>query len=164
MRRKKKERLREEQFWNGFFYFNVPKHLDQVPQHLDRVNFRIYNVDDYGLGQMVEYVQTINMLDLDGTDITNAGIAELTKLKDLKELRLKECRFIDRGCIKDLNKLTGLTLLHLGGTSITTADAPELKPLQNLKLLIIPSVDYENREQELPALEAIWPDCHIIIR
>ena len=116
-------RLKEEQFWNNFFYFNVPKHLDQVPQHLERVNFRIYNVDDYGLGQMVAYVQTINMLDLDGTDVTNAGIAELTKLKDIKELRLKECRFIDNGCIPDLNKLTGLTLLHLGGTSLTTADA-----------------------------------------
>ena len=157
-------RLKEEQFWNNFFYFNVPKHLDQVPQHLEKVTFRIYNVDDYGLGQMVAYVQTINMLDLDGTDVTNAGIAELTKLKDIKELRLKECKFIDNGCIEDLNKLTGLTLLHLGGTSLTTADALGLKALQNLKLLIVPSVDYENREQERPALKAIWPRCEIIIR
>ena len=164
MRRKKMARLKEERFWGNFFYFNVPKHLDQVPQHLERVNFRIYNVDDYGLSQMVEYVQTINQLDLDGTDVTNAGIAELTKLKDIKELRLKECSFIDKGCLADLNKLTGLTLLHLGGTSITTADAPQLNALQNLTLLIIPSVDYENREKELPALQALWPDCHIIIK
>jgi Leucine-rich repeat (LRR) protein len=163
VRKKKMLRLKEEQFWNNFFYFNVPKHLEQVPEHLERVNFRIYNVDDYGLGEMVEYVKTINMLDLDGTDVTNEGIAHLTKLQELKELRLKECLGVDNRCIIHLNKLTGLTLLHLGGTAITAKDVLGLADLHRLKLLLISSVDYNNEVDDYKAIKALLPNCELLV-
>lgn len=163
MRRKKRERIREEQFWHNFFYFNVPENVDQVPEHLNRVNFRIYNVDDYGIGQMAEYVTSINMLDLDGTDVTNEGIEILTKLKDIKELRLKECMGIDSGCVPHLNKLAGLTLLHLGGTALRAKDVLQLPNLTQLETLLISSHEYEGEEADYRAIKSMLPECKLLI-
>jgi hypothetical protein len=163
MRRKKKERLREEQFWHNFFYFNVPANVNEVPQHLNRVNFRICGVDDYGIGEMAEYVTSVNMLDLDDTAITNQAIETLTKLAAIKELRLKECCGIDAGCIASLNKLTGLVLLHLGGTAITAKDALGLSGLQQLETLLLSSENYEGEEAHFRALKAMLPQCELIV-
>ena len=89
MRRKKKQRLKEEAFWAAFFFYSVPRHLDEVPEHIDRANFRVDGVDDEGLSLMVTKVRSIYQLDLDDTDITIEGLRHLTQLDFVKELRCR---------------------------------------------------------------------------
>lgn len=162
MRRKKAEKLKEEQFWNDFFYFNVPAHLDAVPLHLERANFRRYHVDDEGISMMMTAVLSVYQLDLDGTDITNEAIRMLTELEYVTELRLKNCEGIDDSCVPDLYKIKGLKLLHLGGTSITVQAMIEGGTFSHLKELFI---DYEDQEiKVLQELAILLPkDCELIV-
>ncbi|WP_316842719.1 hypothetical protein [Pedobacter gandavensis] len=162
MRRKKAEKLKEEQFWNDFFYFNVPPHLDAVPVHLQRANFRYYHVDDEGIAKMITAVLSVYQLDLDGTDITNEAIRLLSKLEYVTELRLKECQGIDDGCVPDLYQIKGLELLHLGGTAITVPALIENGPFKDLKQLFIS--DDTDDKQALEELAILLPkDCELIV-
>ena len=162
MRRKKLQRIKEEQFWANFCYFNLPDGVNEIPTSFNRVNFRIYNVDDKGLLRMVSYVRSIDQLDLDGTDITNEGIGYLTQLEVLKELRLKECNAIDNGCIGFLCEIQSLELLHLGGTGITPDGLEKIGCLKNLKLLLVSAS--EGDEVFLSKIEAaLPPECEFLV-
>ncbi len=156
MRKKKAAKLKEEEFWTNFFYFNIPDHINEVPSRLERANFRRYNVDDEEIGWMIEYVRSIYQLDLDETEITNAGIALLSTLDAVNELRLKNCLNIDAGCLEDLQQIKDLELLHLGGTSIGVDDliAAPLK-FKSLKILLLD--DYELDEAKLQQLYISLP-------
>ena len=61
-------------------------------------------IDEY-LELLATNVKSIDMLDLDETDITNDGIAFLTQMDFIKELRLKGISEIDNDCISHLNKI-----------------------------------------------------------
>ncbi|WP_316822183.1 hypothetical protein [Pedobacter gandavensis] len=162
MRRKKAEKLKEEQFWNDFFFFNVPAHLNEVPLHLQRVNFRYYHADDEGIERMISAVLSIYQLDLDGTDITNEGIRLLSKLDYLTELRLKECLGIDDGCVPDLYQIKGLELLHLGGTSISPNALVAAGVFKDLKQLFISY--YAEDQKILEDLAILLPEkCKLIV-
>lgn len=162
MRRKKLQRLKEEQFWSNFCYFNLPDGVNEIPTSFKRVSFRLYNVDDEGLLRMVSYVRAIDQLDLDGTDITNEGIGYLTQLTYLKELRLKECLGINNGCIDFLCKMQSLELLHLGGTGISLDGLESIGCLRNLKLLLVSASDGE--EEFLSKIEAgLAPECEFLV-
>lgn len=162
MRRKKAEKLKEEQFWNDFFYFNVPANLDAVPLHLERANFRRYHVDDEGIGMMMTAVLSVYQLDLDETDITNEAIRMLTQLDYVTELRLKSCRGIDDACVPDLFKIKGLELLHVGDTSITAQALVEGGLFKDLKHLFIDH--YDEDRIVLKDLAVLLPkDCELIV-
>jgi len=156
MRKKKTAKLKEEEFWSNFFYFNIPSHINEVPARLERANFRRYHVDDEEIGWMIEYVRSIYQLDLDGTEITNAAIAMLSTLDAVNELRLKNCTNIDAGCLKDLQQIKDLELLHLGGTSIGVDEliAAPLK-FKSLKFLLLD--DDELNEEKLQELYVSLP-------
>lgn len=162
MRRKKAAKLKEEQFWNDFFYFNVPAQLDAVPLHLERANFRRYHVDDEGIAMMMTAVLSIYQLDLDETDITGEAIRMLTKLDYVTELRLKNCEGIGDSCVPDLYQIKGLELLHLGGTSITVQALIEGGTFSDLKRLFI---SYDDEDATiLENLAILLPkDCELIV-
>lgn len=162
MRRKKKQRLKEEAFWATFFHINVPRHLEEVPDHLERVNFRVCGVDDEGLALMAGPVKSINQLDLDDTDITIEGLRHLARLDYIRELRLKECRRIDNEAMEVIVKIKGLELLHLGGTAINVYGLASIGDLKELKLLLISAAGEE--EKELPRIAALLPPgCELIV-
>jgi hypothetical protein len=138
MRKKKKEKLVEEQFWATFYYMNIPKHIDGIPEHVERVRFRLYeSVYDEDLVMMVQGVKSVGQLDLDETYITNAGVEELVKLDSIRELRLKGCWSITNEAMPFICSIKGLELLHLGSTGITTEGFKEIGKLKDLKLLLI---------------------------
>ncbi len=105
---------------------------------------------------MIEYVRSIYQLDLDGTEITNAGITLLSTLDAVNELRLKNCPNIDAGCLEDLQQIKELELLHLGGTSIGVDDliATPLK-FKSLKFLLLD--DDELNDEKLQQLYVSLP-------
>jgi hypothetical protein len=161
MRRKKKEALAIHSFWSNFFYFNIPKHLDEIPSHVERVNFRYYGASDEDLLLMLEKVKSIYQLDLDETDITNEGIEHLTRLDYVTEIRLKGCRQINNEAMNSICQLKGLELLHLVGTGIDTDGFEKISHLKNLKRLLI------SAERSDPKLEEIYislaQNCEFIV-
>jgi hypothetical protein len=161
MRKKKKEALAVQTFWANFFYFNLPKHLEEVPAHVERVNFRYYGANDDDLFCMLEKVKSIYQLDLDETDITNEGLAYLTRLENLTELRLKGCSQITNEAMDAICQFKGLELLHLIGTGITTEGFEKIGALKQLKMLLI------SAEPSDPKLEEIFisltTDCEFIV-
>ena len=162
MRRKKKQKLKEETFWANFCYFNLPKDQDEIPFHIRRVNFRLGGATDDDLEMMAGYIKTIEQLDLDETDITNLGLQHLTKLESIKELRLKSCRQIDNDGLPYLYQIKGLELLHLGGTAITIAGLLAIGQLKLLKTLLI-SAD-EDEMHLLPQIAVQLPEgCEFIV-
>jgi hypothetical protein len=164
VRKKKKQKLKEQKFWGTFAFFSTPQLSDSIPTHLDRVNFRIWDsVGDDEIELMVTHVQSINMLDLDETDITNYSIQLLTKLSFIKELRLKGCREIDDEAIPHINQINGLELLHIDGTSISLNAVLQLGTSHPLRMLLIGVSDPEQHQDELTKIAQRFPDCELIV-
>lgn len=164
MRKKKKQKLKEQQFWSTFAFFSKPQLPDGIPTHLERVNFRIWDrVTDEEIELMVTHVQSIDMLDLDETEITNDAIEQLTKLSFIKELRLKGCNDIDDDAIVHINNIKGLELLHLGGTSISINGLLQLSADHPLHTLLVSVDEPEQHIDELTILANRFPDCKLIV-
>lgn len=164
MRKQKEELLKEEQFWSAFYYFNVPKNKTELPDHLHRVNFRLWDhVGDMDLLRMVSRIKSINMLDLDETDITNKGIQHLTQLDQLKELRLKGIKALDDDCLQSINTFSELELLHLGGTSVTLDGITNLNSLKKLKVLLLPFTVCKEIKEKMIQLKTLLPSCEFIL-
>jgi hypothetical protein len=164
LRKQKEEKLKEENFWSAFFYFNVPKNKIELPAHLHRVNFKLWDhVCDMDLLRIVSKVKSINMLDLDNTDITNRGIQHLTQLHQLKELRLKGIKAIDDDCLQYLNTFSELELLHLEGTSVTLDGMTKLSSLKKLKVLLLSFTANPEIKEKMIQLHTLLPSCEFIL-
>lgn len=103
------------------------------------------------------------MLDLNETDITNESIQLLTHLEYVNELRVKDCRYLDNGCINNLNQLTELVFLHLKDTQITIDGLLQLNQLQKLKTLMFSATDVDGIKEKLLQLKTMLPQCEITI-
>ena len=57
------------------------------------------DLDDDAFAYIMTKVKGVNMLDLNETEITNESIKLLTRLEYVNELRAKQCRNLDNGCI-----------------------------------------------------------------
>jgi hypothetical protein len=65
------------------------------------------------------------------TKVTNAGLKEIAKLKNLDRLNLNNTKITDAG-LKEIANLLGLATLHLAHTQVTDAGLKEIAPLKNL--------------------------------
>jgi hypothetical protein len=79
---------------------------------------------------------TLQELDLSDNPITDAGLACLDGLSQLKTLDLRNTRITDAG-LKHLARCGSLEQLHLNGTPITDAGLAELKSLTALRALTL---------------------------
>lgn len=135
--------------------------METYYHHLD---FRLF--DDFGDDEfafVMEKVKGVNMLDLNETDITNESIKLLTRLESVKELRIKQCRNLDNGCIEYLDQLTDLIFLHLKSTDITIDGLLKLTGLPHLKELMFSADDMEGIEEKMLQLKAILPECNFTV-
>ena len=89
------------------------------------LNLNITQITDAGLKDVAK-LQNLTGLNLGGTQITDAGLKEVAKLQKLEVLYLRGTQITDVG-LKDVVKLQKLTRLNLEFTKITDADAAELK-------------------------------------
>jgi len=83
-------------------------------------------------------VTTITDLNLGDAWVTNAGLPQLARLKELKRLDLGWTKDVGDAGMPILAKLTKLEHLGLGGTKVTDAGLPALAALPNLKELSLP--------------------------
>jgi len=129
-------------------------HLDLRP---------IDDLDHEAFAYIMTKVKGVNMLDLNETDITNESIKLLTNLEYVKELRMKQCRNIDNGCIEYLNKLTQLEFLHLKSTATNIDGLLKLNNLPNLKQLMFSEENVESIKEKMLQLKALLPDCEFTV-
>jgi internalin A len=76
----------------------------------------------------------VTSFELTSSDVTDAGLKELAKLKNLTTLHLAGTEFTD-DWLKELAKFKDLTALDLSGTKVTDAGLKELATLNNLTAL-----------------------------
>ena len=103
-------------------------------------------------------LETVTGLGLSATKITDEGLKDVAKLRNLKFLDLTETQITDAG-LKEVAKLQKLEQLYLIGTKITDAGLMDLAKLQKLKRLAL------NRTQITDAgvaeLRKALPNCNI---
>ncbi len=83
---------------------------------------------------IVAGLRSMRDLYLDGTKITNAGLAQLANLKKLHMLDLANTQIGDAGLVH-LKSLASLDSLFLDRTQVSDAGLVHLKGLKNLKML-----------------------------
>ena len=86
---------------------------------------------DETLRVLVPRLKHIEKLNLDSTQITDAGLKELAALQTLTSLSFSGTQITDAG-LKALSALKKLTDLHLAGTQVTDAGVKELAAIPNL--------------------------------
>ena len=94
-------------------------------------------ITDAGLAHLKNLLN-LRFLSVRGTEITDAGLPHLAGLEDLEELDLGINRLGDAGLIH-LKSLKSLRKLRLSATNITDAGLAHLEAMKNLKSLVINS-------------------------
>ncbi|MEE2707567.1 MAG: hypothetical protein VX988_10980 [Planctomycetota bacterium] len=84
----------------------------------------------------VDKNEAVVLVDLNLSEVTDAGLMHLRGLKNLKELKLFRTKVTDAGLVH-LKGLTGLEELNLTNTEITDAGLVHLKELSSLGILYL---------------------------
>ena len=90
-------------------------------------------ITDAGLEELAKLKQ-LESLGLQGVNITQAGVATLAEMDNLHSLTLPGSKITDTG-LKELGRLNNLKVLELSGSKITDAGLGELSGLDKLEYL-----------------------------
>lgn len=130
-------------------------------EHLD---FRkLEDVDDDIFAYLMEKVKGVNMLDLNGTDISNESMRLLTRLEYIYELRMKDCTEINDEAIPYINQLSSLRLLHVKDTNITIEGLLKLTNLHQLEDLIFSATEHADISSQLYKLQEQLIGCRLFM-
>jgi hypothetical protein len=121
------------------------------------------DLDDEGLAYLMTDVKGVDMLDLNETDISNESIKLLTGLEYVKELRAKDCRYLDNDCVENLNQMPSLEFLHFKNTAITIDGLLHLTNLPYLKVLMFSATDTESIKEKMVQLKNQLPNCDFTV-
>ena len=137
---------------------------DDVLKHLNKLaNLKVLQlsgtqVSDAGLKHLSSLTQ-LTILGLEATQVTDAGLKHLNELANLRWLQLSGTQVSDAG-LKHLNGLTNLEWLSLDGR-ISDAGLKHLSGLNNLSYLSLERTQVTTKgmkslKQKLPDCEIIW--------
>lgn len=87
---------------------------------------------------LLKQFTNLTTLEFDNTQITDAGLKELSELKHLTTLYLNNTQITDNGLL-ELEKLKSLTTLSLFNSRITDGGLANLRSLKNLTILSLGS-------------------------
>lgn len=113
---------------------------------------------DAGLDTLAAAAGKIVSLDLARTKVTDAGLAKIAGMKELKELHLEGTSIGDAG-LDHLKGLTSLEYLNLYNTKVTDAGIAKLASLSKLKALYLWQSGVT--KAGVAALKAKLPGAHI---
>ena len=91
---------------------------------------------DTEIGLLAPVAQQVWDLNLAGSKVTDAGLAPVAQLTNLRRLRLEKTAVTDAG-LEHLKGLANLEYLNLYGTGVTDAGLVHLEGLKNLKNLYL---------------------------
>ena len=135
----------------------LPLSKEQNQLEVSAVNARNFN--DAQAALLPKLSNQLVWLKLGDTNISDAALAPVAKLKNLQKLHLEQTKVTDAG-LKQLKGLTNLEYLNLYGTAVTDAGLADLAALKNLKTVYL----WQTRvtEQGLAALRKNRPDLDVI--
>jgi hypothetical protein len=104
-------------------------------------------------------VSHVIWLNLAGTSVTDAGLAEVAKLTRLEKLHLERTKIGDEG-LEHLAKLEQLQYLNIYGTNVTDVGLQRLKGLTRLRRLYV----WESKVTDagIATLNSALPDLEIV--
>jgi YHS domain-containing protein/uncharacterized membrane protein len=94
------------------------------------------NFSDADLAKLAPLALNLRWLDLSGTAVTDAGLAQVAAMRHLTRLELERTAITDAGLTR-LGGLADLESLNLYGTAVTDAALETLKPLAKLRQLYL---------------------------
>jgi serine/threonine protein kinase len=106
--------------------------LPSIPFFVTQVDFSGISFRDTELNHLAGL--RLTHLNLHATPVTDAGLAQLTALDEVKYLNLQRTSVTDDG-LAYLKQLRGLDWLYLSGTAVTNAGLVHLKDLQALRIV-----------------------------
>ncbi|QDU95078.1 DUF1570 domain-containing protein [Lignipirellula cremea] len=112
----------------------LPSLTEQSFAQLDEQYRPFLNVTDEDLTTRLAPGESVRSLSLGHTDVTDAGLAAIGRLRQLDWLDLAVCQVTDESA-PVLGKLTELTQLNLEGTAVTDRTLPALGRLRKLQIL-----------------------------
>lgn len=116
-------------------------------------------VTDEALAPLKDLAAKLVLLNLQGTEITDAGLANIKDLKGLTKLHLEKTKIGDAG-LEHLKGLENLTYLNLYGTPIGDAGLKHLEGLKKLKKLYVWQTQVT--DAGVAALKAAVPELTIV--
>lgn len=122
----------EEVKKTGLLVLPLAKEKNQL--EVSAVNVRTFS--DAQAAVLPKLANQVVWLKLSNTQISDATLAQVAKLRKLQKLHLEQTSITDAG-LKQLNGLTNLEYLNLYGTAITDAGLTELLNLRNLKIIYL---------------------------
>jgi mono/diheme cytochrome c family protein/uncharacterized membrane protein len=135
----------------------LPLSKEQNQLEVSAVNARTFN--DQQAALLPKLTEQIVWLKLGDTEITDATLAQVAKLKNLQKLHVEQTRITDAG-LKNLKGLTNLEYLNLYGTGVTDAGLAELAALKHLKTVYLWQTKVT--EEGLANLKKTMPDLDVI--
>ena len=131
--------------------------------NLSSASFPDTNLDDVGLAHVAQ-VHTLENLNLQGTQISDDGLACLRALPNLRYLRLKDNPQLTNRCVPHLARLPRLVDLGVHETSIDQHGLEQLVGLGTLRGICV-DVSYAKYTFDgLLALSARMPGCTILAK
>jgi len=106
----------------------------------------------------IEALVSLNVLDLNDAQITDAGLENLKGMKVLRLLWLRDTQITDCG-LEQLKGLTELRRLHLWGTEVSDEGMEHLKGMTRLEWLEL--YDTHVTWRGVREIRQALPDCHI---
>ncbi|GAB3810172.1 ribonuclease inhibitor [Spirosoma humi] len=135
----------------------LPLSKEQNQLEVSAVNARTFN--DAQAIVLPKLSNQIVWLKLGDTQISDAALASIAKLKNLQKLHLEETKVTDAG-LKQLKQLANLEYLNLYGTAVTDAGLTELAGLKNLKTVYLWQTNVT--EKGVTALKAALPKLEVV--
>ena len=139
----------------GLLVLPLSKELNQL--EISAVNVRSFT--DAQAAALPKLSNQIVWLKLGDTQISDAALTQIAKLKNLQKLHLEETKVTDAG-LKNLKGLTNLEYLNLYGTAVTDAGLGALADLKSLKTVYLWQTKVT--EQGIANLKKIMPNLEII--
>jgi hypothetical protein len=105
------------------------------------------DISDAGLHELSK-LQTIECLLLNRTTITDKGLADLGKMSNLKVLLIGHTKITDAG-LRHLGSLRNLVSLDVNNTAVTAAGLQHLRGLENLRVVSMGDGQFSQAEMKL---------------
>ncbi|ADB41893.1 c-type cytochrome domain-containing protein [Spirosoma linguale] len=135
----------------------LPLSKEQNQLEVSAVNARSFN--DAQAAELPKLSNQIVWLKLGDTEISDAALAQVAKLKNLQKLHLEETKVTDAG-LKQLKGLAYLEYLNLYGTPVTDAGLAELAELKSLKTVYLWQTKVS--EEGIARLKTALPKLEVI--
>ncbi len=144
------------QFSNSNLMDEVLPDLAAYPS-VELLNLDGRYVTDAGLPALAE-LPNLRVLHLGNTRITDAGMADLAELTQLEWLSLQNTPITDAG-LQELAELTNLQSLYLEGTQVTDAGLTVFAEMESLRILDL--YNTQVTDDGVAELQAALPECEI---